>query len=290
MKVPSSRTLRRTLAALTFTAALALTGCSDDQAASSGGSDAGGQPPAASDGGGGPLAGGEGGAQQAPEADVSDVPDVVATVNGQEITKDEFISVYESQFQQMAMQQQTTGEEVDEAALKDQVANQLVDNQLLLQGATDAGIEATDADVDATLEEIAQQNGLGSADEVVSALEQQGMSEEDVRKDAASQFTLTSFVEQKADIQEPTDEELQAQYDQLVAQQSQGAGSSSRRATGSSLRCLPSRRSRSSWPSRPSPSSRTRRPAPSPQTCARPGTSRSTSDSSPTHGRRPGHP
>lgn len=224
MKVPSSRTLRRTLAALTFTAALALTGCSDDQAASSGGSDAGGQPPAASDGGGGPLAGGEGGAQQAPEADVSDVPDVVATVNGQEITKDEFISVYESQFQQMAMQQQTTGEEVDEAALKDQVANQLVDNQLLLQGATDAGIKATDADVDATLEEIAKQNGLGSADEVVSALEQQGMSEEDVRKDAASQFTLTSFIEQKADIQEPTDEELQAQYDQLVAQQSQGGG------------------------------------------------------------------
>ena len=224
MKVPSSRTLRRTLAALTFTAALALTGCSDDQAASSGGSDAGGQPPAASDGGGGPLAGGEGGAQQAPEADVSDVPDVVATVNGQEITKDEFISVYESQFQQMAMQQQTTGEEVDEAALKDQVANQLVDNQLLLKGATDAGIKATDADVDATLEEIAKQNGLGSADEVVSALEQQGMSEEDVRKDAASQFTLTSFVEQKADIQEPTDEELQAQYDQLVAQQSQGGG------------------------------------------------------------------
>ena len=224
MKVPSSRTLRRTLAALTFTAALALTGCSDDQAASSGGSDAGGQPPAASDGGGGPLAGGEGGAQQPPEADVSDVPDVVATVNGQEITKDEFISVYESQFQQMAMQQQTTGEEVDEAALKDQVANQLVDNQLLLQGATDAGIEATDADVDATLEEIAQQNGLGSADEVVSALEQQGMSEEDVRKDAASQFTLTTFIEQESDIQEPTDEELQAQYDQLVEQQSQGGG------------------------------------------------------------------
>ncbi|MGO1199627.1 MAG: SurA N-terminal domain-containing protein, partial [Dermabacteraceae bacterium] len=120
-----------------------------------------------------------------PEADVSDVPDVVATVNGEEITKDEFTTIYEGQFQQLAMQQQTTGEEVDQAALKEQVANQLVDNRLLLQGAADAGIEPTDADIDATLEEIAKQNGLGSADEVVSTLEQQGMSEEDVRKDAA---------------------------------------------------------------------------------------------------------
>ncbi|MGO3289818.1 MAG: SurA, partial [Brachybacterium sp.] len=101
MKVPSSRTLRRTLAALTFTAAVALTGCSGDQAAPTGASDGGGQPPAASDGGGSPLAGGQGGEQpQMPEADVSDVPDVVATVNGEDITKDEFTAIYEGQFQQ----------------------------------------------------------------------------------------------------------------------------------------------------------------------------------------------
>ena len=208
MKVPSSRALRRTLAAVTLTAGLALTGCSGDQAAPSGGSDGGGQPPAASDGGGAPAAGGEDGAQQAPEADVSDVPDVVATVNGEDITKDEFVPVYESQFQQMAMQQQTTGEQPDQAELKGQVAQQLVDNELLLQGAKDAGIEATDEDIDATLEEVASQNGLGSADEVVSALEQQGMSAEEIREDAASQFTLTAYIEQEADISEPTEEEL----------------------------------------------------------------------------------
>ena len=227
MKVPSSRALRRTLAAVTLTAGLALTGCSGDQAAPSGGSDGGGQPPAASDGGGAPAAGGEDGAQQAPEADVSDVPDVVATVNGEDITKDEFVPVYESQFQQMAMQQQTTGEQPDQAELKGQVAQQLVDNELLLQGAEDAGIEATDEDIDATLEEVASQNGLGSADEVVSALEQQGMSAEEIREDAASQFTLTAYIEQEADISEPTEEELKKQYEQLTAQQSQAGGDAS---------------------------------------------------------------
>ncbi|ASK65056.1 SurA [Brachybacterium avium] len=225
MKIPSHRALRRTLAALTLTTALALTGCSGDQAAPTGGSDQGGQAPAASDGGGSPLAGGQNGEQpQLPEADVSDVPDVVAEVNGEKITKDEFVSVYEGQFQQAAMQQQSTGQEVDQTELKQQVANQLVDNRLLLQGANEAGIEPSEKDIDATLEEIAKQNGLGSGDEVVSALEEQGMSEEEVRKEAASQFTLTAFIEQEADIQPPSDEELKTQYDQLVEQQSQSGG------------------------------------------------------------------
>lgn len=229
MKVPSSRALRRTIVAITFSAAIALTGCSGDQAAQSGASDGGGeQAPAASDGGGSPLAGGQGGEQQQPqmpEADVSDVPDVVATVNGEKISKDEFVSAYEDQFQQAAMQQQSTGQEVDQTKLKKQVADQLVDNHLLLQAAEDSGITATSKDVDATLEEIAKQNGLGSADEVVSALEQQGMSEEDVRKDAASQYTLTAYIEQEADVEQPSDEELKTQYDQLVEQQkAQGGG------------------------------------------------------------------
>src|SRR5699024_2498566 len=142
--------------------------------------DGGGQQPAASDGGA-PAAGSEEGGQATAEADTSDVPDVVAEVNGEKITKDEFVTVYESQFQQASMQQQQSGQQLDQAELKKQVANQLVDNRLLLQAAHDAGIEPTTKDVDATLEQIAKQNGLGSADEVVSALEQNGMSDRECR-------------------------------------------------------------------------------------------------------------
>lgn len=228
MKVPSTRTLRRTLAALALGASVALTGCSGDQAAPSGASDAGGQAPAASDGDGQAApAASDGGGQAAPKADVSDVPDVVAEVNGEKITKDEFATIYESQFQQASMQQQSTGQQVDQTELKKQVANQLVDNRLLLQGATDAGIEPTDADIDATLEEIAKQNGLGSADEVVSTLEQQGMTKVDIRKDAASQFKLTTFIEQKAKITPPSDDELKQQYDQMTQQQAQSGAQQS---------------------------------------------------------------
>ena len=128
MKVRSTSVLRRTLAALTLTAALGLT------AACSGGQD---DPSQASDGGGQAAASDSGGAaagdQQMPEADVSDVPDVVAEVNGEEVTKDEFVQTYESQFQQLMMQQQQSGAgtEVDQDELKSQVAEQLVNNELL---------------------------------------------------------------------------------------------------------------------------------------------------------------
>ena len=235
MKVRSTSALRRTLAALTLTAALGLTAaCSGGQDDPSQASDGGGQAaPAASDGGdqaapGASDGGGAAGdpqAQQPQEADVSDVPEVVATVNGTEITKDDFVQTYQSQYQQMAMQQQSGGQAPDEKQLKTQVAEQLVNNELLRQGAEDAGIKATDKDIDTTLDEIAKQSGLGSGDEVVSALEQQGISAEQVRQDAASQFAITTYIEQEADIAEPSDEELKAQYDAMVEQQSAAGGS-----------------------------------------------------------------
>lgn len=223
MKARSTSALRRTFAALTLTAALGLTAaCSGEQDDPSQASDGGGQA-AASDGGG--AAAGDPQAQQPAEADVSDVPEVVATVNGTEITKDDFVQTYQSQYQQMVMQQQAGGQATDEEQLKTQVAEQLVDNELLRQGAEDAGIEATDKDIDTTLDEIAQQSGMDSGDEVVSTLEQQGISEEQVREDAASQFAITTYIEQEADIAEPSDEELKEQYDALVEQQSAAGGS-----------------------------------------------------------------
>jgi peptidyl-prolyl cis-trans isomerase SurA len=60
---------------------------------------------------------------------------------------------------------------------------------------------------------------------VVAALEQQGITEEQVRQDAASQFAITTYIEQEADVAEPSEEELRAQYDALVEQQTQAGGS-----------------------------------------------------------------
>src|SRR5699024_6797291 len=92
-----------------------------------------------------------------------------------------------------------------------------------IQAAEEAGVEATNEDVDAIREDVAQQNGLESADEVIAALEEQGQSEDQIREDAATQHKLDTYIAQEADIDEPSEEELRQQYDETVEQQSQAA-------------------------------------------------------------------
>lgn len=204
--------LRTALAAVSLTAALTVTGRTDAPGGSAA-SDQGGAQPAASDPAAGPAA----------DPDLADVPDPVAVVNGEEISKDEFARSYQAQAQQAA-QRQSTGQEVDPASLRSEVAERLVGNRLLPQAAHASGVRATDADVDATLTSIAQQNGLGSPDEVVAALGQQGLSEDEVRAQAADQFALTAYIDREADVPPPSEEEPRAQYDQIVARQQAQAG------------------------------------------------------------------
>src|SRR5699024_3773488 len=136
-----------------------------------------------------------------PEPDEKDVPDVVAVVNGDKIGNDVFVSTYQAQLQQAAMiEQQQGGGEVDEDERKQRVLDSRVGNRLLVQAAEDAGSQASDEDINNTLKDIAEQNGLGSVDEVLSALGDQGVSEDKVRSDAASQYEVTTFIHKKADI------------------------------------------------------------------------------------------
>ena len=58
------------------------------------------------------------GADAGAQPDLEGIPDVVAEVNGEEVTKDEFVPIYEAQLEQAAAQSQTTGEAPDEEALK----------------------------------------------------------------------------------------------------------------------------------------------------------------------------
>lgn len=165
-----------------------------------------------------------------PEADLEDVPDVVAEVNGENVEREEFVTTYQGQLQQAAMSQQSTGEEIDQDALKQQVAEQLVGNRLLTQAAEQSGIKATDEDIEATLEDVAAQNGMQSADEVIAALGEQGLSEDQVRSDAASQFQVGAYIEAEVDVEEPSEDELREQYDTIVEQMESQGGEDSAQA------------------------------------------------------------
>src|SRR5690606_6587540 len=194
------------------------------------GADGGSADPAASEQAGqgqDPAASGE--AASATEPDLSDVPDVVAEVNGEEITKDDFAGVYESQFQQQAMQSQQTGQQVDQDQLKQDLITSLVGVELLEQEAAERGIEADDAEIDEALEETAEQNQM-SPEEFLEAMGQQGLDEDEVRDQVASQTTVSLLIEDAAGPFEASDEEKQEAYDQAVSQQEQRAQRSGQRA------------------------------------------------------------
>lgn len=156
-------------------------------------------------------------AQGAPEPDLEGIPDVVAVVNGEEIGKDEFVTTYEGRFQQQAMQSQ--GQEIDQQQLKEQTAQGMVDNEILVQEAGNRGLEATQKEIDKTLSDLAQQNGMGSPDEFLTAIEeQQGMKKDEIMSQLEMQVKVDELIAEEAGNTEPTEKELKEIYDQAVAQ------------------------------------------------------------------------
>lgn len=160
------------------------------------------------------------GEQEMPEPDLGDVPEVVAEVNDEDISGDEYTQAYEAQFSQMAMQAQMSGEEVDEDALQEQILDNLIGYELLSQEAEAAGYEATEEDIEAELEEVAAQNGVETVDELLEVAEEQGVQEEELREDVEQQVLINQVVD-SLDVEEPTEEEVEAAYEEFVAQQQQ---------------------------------------------------------------------
>jgi peptidyl-prolyl cis-trans isomerase SurA len=173
----------------------------------------------------------EGSQAAMPEPDLQGIPEVVATVNGQEISGKDFSGVYESQFQQMAMQAQMSGQQLDQDALKKQTLDSMVGSELLVQDAQASGHEATDADVEALLKETVKAQQLGSVDELMAAYKEQGFAEEQVRSDAKKQVLMTAAIEE-IDIPKPTEAELKDLYDQAAAAQPPAQGGGGGEASG----------------------------------------------------------
>lgn len=163
----------------------------------------------------------EGQAEGSPDADVEDVPEVVAEVNGEEIDRDEFVEAYELQLRQAATQAQASGQEVDQDQLKEQVAESLVSTELLVQEADQRDITVSEQDVEQTLQELAAQNGLDSVDAFVDALGQEGMDRDEVDYQVRTQMRIEQLVADEAGDITVTKQDARALYDQLVAQQEQ---------------------------------------------------------------------
>lgn len=156
-----------------------------------------------------------------PEPDLKGIPAVVAEVNGEKIQKKEFVAAYEGQFQQAALQAQTSGQKIDQDKMKDQTVNGMIGTELLIQEASNRGIEASAKDMDQTLSEIAKQNQLKSTDELMAALEKQGMSEKEINSQLKTQVKVEQLISEETGNIKISDSELKSAYEKLKAQQEQ---------------------------------------------------------------------
>ncbi len=208
----SSTTRTRTALGAGLTAALLmLTACGGDGGEESGGGSAGNESSASS---------GSSEAEQS-EPEVADIPEVVAEVNGEQISRDDFVVLYRAQLQQATAQAQASGEEPDEDALKEQTAQSLVDTELLRQEAGARGIKASEKAIDGELTSLAEQNQLPSAQALLNALEE-GISEDQARGQIETQLLVEGLVADEAGgAIEPTEEDLRNLYQQVKQQQAQ---------------------------------------------------------------------
>jgi len=169
----------------------------------------------------------EGQQQQMPEPDLENVPEVVATVNGEEITKEEFEPTYTSQFQVASLQSQMGGgQEVDQEQLKTTVAESMVGTELLIQEANNRDYTASQEDINATKDELVELYGMQSSEELMTTLQEQGMSEDEINSQLETQSKIDQLIAEEAGDTTPTEEELQQAYDQMVSQQEQMGGDS----------------------------------------------------------------
>lgn len=153
-----------------------------------------------------------------PKPDLEGIPDVVAVVNGEDISKDDFSVVYESQFQQMAMQSQMSGQEVDQDQLKSATVDGLIDNELIAQDAKKQGISVSDDEAEQELTKLAETNQM-SRDDFMAANKEQGLDEKRVVDEVKSQALIKKLLESENGEFTATDQELQQSYDQVKQQQ-----------------------------------------------------------------------
>ena len=116
--------------------------------------------------------------------------EVVATVNGETITKDE---LYQAMLTEGGRQ----------------VLDRLITNLLILQEGKRLGITVTDEEIDARIQNLINANFYGMADSFYQALEQYGLTEESLKKDIKTELILRKIAGEQISI---SDEEARAYF------------------------------------------------------------------------------
>ena len=144
-------------------------------------------------------------------------PDVVATVNGEEVFKADLIESIASLGQQVQAQGVDLSNPEAQVLIEQQAMVSLINARLLLQAAAAADVTASDDAVTLQFEQLATQ--LGGPEALAEQMALLGLSDEKVREDIAEQLIINQYLDEEIplDSLNVTNEEVQAFYDEIAA-------------------------------------------------------------------------
>lgn len=141
-----------------------------------------------------------------------DSGEAVAVVNGEDIPKEDLETRFSAMSENPQFSQQLEADESGamEKQLKSQILNQMIQVELLRQGADDLGVEVTDEDIAEQRAEIEEQLESQGTD-LETAMEQQGLDEEDLQEELETAALQQKVVAELTSDDEVSDEDV-AQY------------------------------------------------------------------------------
>lgn len=134
----------------------------------------------------------------------------VAVVNGKHIYRDEFNESVALIIQGATAQGADIAQESVQAEIRTQALDILVNNALITSAATEAGIVATDEEIQSKYDEIITQ--LGSKEELEKRMAEVGLTEEKLRSNISDRILADAYINSKATIKDlaVTEEEVNA--------------------------------------------------------------------------------
>lgn len=143
-------------------------------------------------------------------------PEVIASINGEDVSRDELVEVLANMGREVQQQGVDLGDATTQKILENQALTSLLNTKLILQAAAAQGIVSSDAEVDSQVASLKEQ--VGGEEAFTERLQTMGVTEEAIRADIAKQYVINEYLTKYTDFNDVavSDEEIQAFYDQVA--------------------------------------------------------------------------
>lgn len=144
---------------------------------------------------------------------------VVATVNGEEILESELdasVDQMVSSYEQYGLDMESEQGQMMLVQIKTQALENLIQQEVLMQAAEEAGYTVSDEELDTEIGGIKAQ--FTTEEEFEEALEANGFTPESYRKRLKAELMISEFFQAQIETKEVSEEEIEAYYDDYVEQ------------------------------------------------------------------------